>query len=190
MDATTTAALLGSLVGGGAALVGTISTNFVIWKTADSDQKSAIRAAYVGTLRERSSTVFAQFFAVVQEIEWITWYGDNDLYAINKKRVTSYEERINDAYAALMGALAATASINLSIYNEMNPILSNLYNLEAQTGAALRGVMKSGVMKKYASTAINDLHSCRIRAAQIRESLPSELNRIMRLSELQDSPTQ
>jgi hypothetical protein len=156
-------------------------------KTGEGDRKSAARAAYVDTLRERSGIVFAQCFIIVQEIEWITWYGDNDPYAIDKRRVGSYEERVNDAYGTLLGAMAATASIDLKIYDEMKPILNNLYDLESRVGSALRGVMKRGMLKRYASSAIKDLRYCRITAARIRESLPSDLNRIMRLSELQDS---
>jgi len=187
MDATT-AALLGSFIGGGVALAGTVSSNFVALKTASKDRASAVQAAYVDMLRERSGTVFAQFLVIVQEIEWITWYGDNDLSAIDRTCVRAYEERVNAGYGALLGAMAATASVNLSIYDEMAPILANLYDLENNTGKALRGIIKRKFAKRLAVSAIKDLRSCRIKAARMRELLPKELNRVMRLSELQGAP--
>jgi hypothetical protein len=173
----TAAALLGSLVGAIAALAGSSVTSIVALKTEQRRQESKERISYTETLRERSGTVFGQFFVIVQEIEWIAWFGANDPGAVDKQRIESYEDRVNSVYGALLGAMAMTASMNLSVYEEMRPILSNLYDLEERVGAAIRK------LETERSVAIQELRDCRPRAEQLRDELPPELHRIMNLAE-------
>lgn len=173
----TIAALLGSLIGAVAALVGAAFTSIVALKNERRREESKARIAYVGALRERSGAAFAQFFIVVQAIEWIGWYGINDPAAIDEQRIKSYEDTVNGAYETLLGAMAMTASLNLSIYEEMRSTLSKLYDLESRVGAAIRKIGSDR------STAVQELHGCRSEAVTLRDDLPPELNRIMTLAE-------
>jgi hypothetical protein len=173
----TVAALLGSLVGAGAALAGTILTSIVTLKTERRRQESKIQARYVDALRKRSGAAFAQFFIIVQEIEWISWCGVNDPDAVDGHRIKSYEDRVNEAYGILLGSMATTASLSLPAYDEMHPILSGLYDLESRVGATLRK------FRSERSTAIEELTVCRSEAAALRESLPQKLNHIMTTAE-------
>jgi hypothetical protein len=173
----TVAALLGSLVGAAAALAGTILTSIVTLKTERRRQESKMQAKYVDALRKRSGTAFAQFFIIVQEIEWISWYGANDPDAIYGHRITSYEDRVNEAYGTLLGSMAMTASLSLTAYDEMHPILSGLYDLESRVGATLRK------FRSERSTAIEELTACGSEAAALRENLPQKLNHIMTTAE-------
>jgi hypothetical protein len=173
----TVAALLGSLVGAAAALIGTILTSVVALKTERRRQESEMQVAYVDTLRDRSGVVFAQFFIVVQEIEWICWYGANDADAIDGQRIKSYEDRVNEAYGTLLGSMAMTASLSLTAYAEMQPILSGLYDLEARVGAALRKFRSERL------AAIGELTACGSEAETLRDNLPPKLNHIMTAAE-------
>src|ERR1700740_2508558 len=102
----TVAALLGSLVGAAAALAGAVLTSIVALKTERRHQESKRHTTYVKALRKRSGAAFAQFFIIVQEIEWISWYGANDSDAIDGQKIKSYEERVNEAYGTLLGSMA------------------------------------------------------------------------------------
>jgi len=174
----TVAALLGSLIGGVIALLGALITNIVVLKTEKRRRESVTEAAYINALRENFSAVFAQFFIVVHAIEWITWYGDNDPDAIDKNSIKSYEDEVHSAYRTLLGAMTLTASLNLQAYEEMRPILKNLYDLEARTGKALRNF----VLRRSPAT-IEELHVCKAETAKMLDTLPPELSRIMALAE-------
>src|SRR5690242_12999762 len=112
----TVAALLGSLVGAAAALAGTILTSIVALKNERRRQESEKQATYVRTLRERSGEAFAQFFTIVQEIEWISWGGASNPDSIDQQAIKSYNDVINGAYMKLLGSMAMTASLNLEFY--------------------------------------------------------------------------
>lgn len=173
----TVAALLGSLVGALAALAGAVVTSIVALKNEKRREESKAQISYVDALRERSGAAFAQFFVIVQAIEWITWLGINDSIALDEQRVRSYEDTVNSAYETLLGAMAMTASLSLPAYEEMRPVLAKLYKLEARVGAAIRkiGAERSG--------AVQELDACRSEAVTLRDDLPPELNRIMSLAE-------
>ena len=173
----TVAALLGSLVGAAAALAGTILTGIFTLKTERRRQESKMQVRYVDALRRRSGATFAQFFIIVQEIEWISWYGTNDPDAIDGHRIKSYEDRVNEAYGTLLGSMAMTASLSLTAYDEMRPILSGLYDLESRVGAALRK------FRSERSTAIGELAACGSEATALRDNLPQKLNHIMTRAE-------
>ncbi len=104
-------------------------------------------------------------------------YGANDPGAIDEQRIKSYEDTVNSAYGTLLGAMAMTASLNLTAYEEMRPILSNLYSLEARVGVALRQI------RSERSTAIQELSTCKSEAATLRDDLPPKLNHIMAVAE-------
>jgi hypothetical protein len=174
----TAAALLGSLIGALAALAGAAFSSFVALRNERRREESKVHAAYVRALRKRSGAAFAQFFAIVQEIEWITWYGTNDPAAINKDRINLYEDAVNNAYKSLLGSMAMTASLNLPAYDEMRPILTKLYDLEARVGRAIRRVGSD-----HHSAAIQELITYGSETATLRDELPPELYRIMTLAE-------
>jgi|SRR5215472_12918420 len=173
----TVAALLGSAIGAVAALGGAIATSVVALRNEGRREKSKAQSAYVSALRDRSGTVFAQFFKIVQEIEWITWYGVNEPDAIDEQRIKSYEEVINNAYGTLLGAMAMTASLSLAAYQQMKPILDKLYKLEERVAVAIRQIGPDH------STADEGLLACKSEAATLRDELPPQLNQIMASAE-------
>jgi len=176
----TVAALLGSLVGAAAALAGTILTSIVALRNERRRQESKTHATYVKTLRKRSGAAFAQFFIIVQEIEWISWYGANHPGAIDGQRIKTYEDGINKAYGMLLGSMAMTASLSLTVYNEMLPILLELYEVEERVGTALRK------LRSERSAGIKELTAGGSRAKALRDGLPPKLNHIMTAAETRD----
>ncbi len=176
------AAILGSLVGAGAALAGTILTSIVTLKVERQHQEWKKKAKYVSALRQRSGAAFAQLFIVVQEIEWITWYGANDSDAIDDRRIKSYEDRVNEAYGILLGSMAMTASLSMPAYDKIAPLLSDLYALESRVGAALRK------LRSERSAAIDELTACGAEAETLRNDLPPKLNEIMTAAEADNKP--
>jgi hypothetical protein len=174
----TVAALLGSLVGATAALAGSVLTSIVALRTERRRQESQVQATYVRALRKRSGSAFAQFFTIVQEIEWISWLSANDPDAIDEQRIKSYDDTINAAYRTLLGSMAMTASLSPAVYDEIRPILLSLYNLEARVAMALRKISSER------TAAIQELIACRSEAETLRDNLPPKLNYIMTAAEI------
>ena len=150
-----------------------VATSIVALKTERRRQESKRHTTYVKALRKRSGATFAQFFIIVQEIEWISWYGANDPDAIDGQKIKSYEERVNEQYGTLLGSMAMTASLSLETYNGMQPILLSLYDLESRVGVALRK------FRSERSAAIEELAACGSEATTLRDHLPPKLNDIM-----------
>ena len=173
----TVAALLGSLIGAAAAIAGSVLTSIVALKNERRRQESQVQATYVRALRKRSGSTFAQFFTIVQEIEWISWLSANDPGAVDEQRIKSYDETINAAYRTLLGSMAMTASLSLTVYDEIRPTLLGLYNLEARVAMALRKI------RSERTAAIQELIACRTEAETLRDNLPPELNHIMTTAE-------
>jgi hypothetical protein len=173
----TLAALFGSLIGAAAALAGAALTSFASLRNERRHQEFEAQAAYVQALRDRSGAAFAQFFSIIQAIEWITWCGINYPDAIDEGQIKSYEDTINGAYRILLGSMAMTASLSMAVYNEMGPLLSGLYSLEARVAVALRRI------NSERSEAFQELSACGSEAEQLRDTLRPKLNHIMTVAE-------
>ena len=74
----TVAALLGSLIGALAALIGATVNNVVSVRTERRRMQFAKELADIETLRERSGAAFAELLGLLQDVEWISWFGYND----------------------------------------------------------------------------------------------------------------
>ncbi len=175
----TVAALLGSLIGAVAGLAGSVFSSYVSLKNAKRNEDSNARTEYTRALRERSGATFAQFFMMVQAIEWIAWRGINDPL-IDEKMIESYDEHINSMYESMLGAMAMTASLNLAIYQELRPTLLKFYALEERVALAIRQT------KSHRDEGVRELRACEVDALALREFLPAELNRIMVLAQAAD----
>ena len=81
---------------------------------------------------------------------------------------------LTKAYGDLV---ARAASLNLEIHDEMRPIFSQLYELEAQVGSALRK------MSSERPRAQKMLRKFKSDAAILRDALLPQLHRIMALAE-------
>jgi len=173
----TVAALLGSLIGAAAALAGAVFTSVIALKNEIRRQESKAQTVYVRALRERSGAAFAQFFTIVQAIEWISCMALTTLAPLTNRGSSRTKTRSIVRTETLLGAMAMTASLNLTAYEEMRPILSNLYSLEARVGVALRQI------RSERSTAIQELSTCKSEAATLRDDLPPKLNHIMAVAE-------
>jgi hypothetical protein len=113
---------------------------------------------------------------IVQAMEWIAWRGINDP-RVDKKMIDSYDGDINSMYQALLGAMAMTASLNLSLYQELRPTLLRLYGLEERVALAIRQT------EFRQDAGVQELRACKSEAEALREFLPGELNRIMALAQ-------
>ena len=137
----TVAALLGSLIGALAALIGATVNNVVSVRTERRRMQFAKDLADVETLRERSGAAFAELLGVLQEVEWISWFGTHDPAALTEARIAAYDTDIHTGYRRLLGAMAMTASVSLPVYNELKTYLDQLYGLESDVALALRQVV-------------------------------------------------
>jgi hypothetical protein len=152
----------------------------VTLRTDRNRQDADARATNIAVLRERSAAVFAEFMVVVQAIEWITWYGTADPEALDRELIRSYESDVNESYKRLLGAIAASAAINLTVHAEMQDTLNSLYDLESNVAIALRTFVRDR-SRKSAEQLSNYKHE----AKAMREQMPQELNRIMGLAEIE-----
>ena len=140
-------------------------------------QESAAKQSYIQLVRDRCGICFGYLFKVIQEIEWMCWYATHAPDEINADLIKSYENRVNEAYGSLMSAIAMTASLSLSAYNQLKPRLTALYALEERVGVASRGILT----ERDAATA--ELRTCAQEAELMRDKLPDVLHETMKLAE-------
>jgi hypothetical protein len=169
----TLAVLLGSLLGALAAVSGSVITNIVAIGNERRRQASQEETAYVQTLRERSCVAFGEFAKVVQAVEWVLWYAENDPNAINAERIDAYDKEVSGIYKDLVAAMAMTASLNIDVYEKLSSNLSDLYDLEGRVGNGIRK------MTSDRTGAIELLRSYAAEAKAMRDQLPKQLHRIL-----------
>jgi hypothetical protein len=180
----TTAALLGALIGAVTALVSATITNVVALRNERARQDAAKQATYVEALRRDTAVAFTELFAIQHAINWITWFAENDPRAIDNEMIASYNSETHGAYPRLLGAMAAVAALNLRVYQELRPLMQEVYDLEEHIALALRGVNA----RRDRDAAMLRLRDGLRKAYALERRLPPELARIMEIAQSESRP--
>ena len=175
--------LLGALIGGGAAVIGAAVTGTVAYRVERSRQEGAAQLASVAALREQMGLAFAGLFTLQHALNWVTWFAKHDADAVNKKMVRAFDDEIHAAHPQILGAFAVVAALNLTIYEELNPLVQRLYDLEHNVAAALHRLGTDreatiAMLQRYLDAVLD-----------VEEDLPRELARTMKLAKQQSKPS-
>ncbi len=175
MDAT--AALLGALIGAVTAVVSAALTSIVALRNERLRREESKRAIDTEALRKETGIVFREFFAIQHSMEWVTWFAGHDPDAVDRRLVESYDTEIHAAYPRLLGAAATVASLDLAVYEELRPLLRQVYELEETVALALHSGATIGGRQQASLVALAELQPA---VTRLERTLPPELARIMK----------
>ncbi len=173
----TWAALLGALVGAIAAIISAALASFVALRNEHARQEEARRVTDIETLREHTALAFAEFFAFQHAINWVTWRAKYDPAAINDQLVSSYNAEIHQCYPRLLGSVTMVAALSLNAYQELRPLMQEIFDLDEEVAVALRNI------RADRESALAVLQNCLEKAYVLEKTLPPELARIIKGAE-------
>lgn len=122
---------MGALVLGFSALRN--ETQRRVWERADNERRA---------LRAQAATVFEHAFVLQHEMEWLTWHAYHRPEAVDSELTQAYEEAVHKAYPNLLGAMAVLASLDLSVYNLLLPLIEQLFTLETDIGKGITRIRR------------------------------------------------
>lgn len=176
MASSPSAVLLGALIGGGAAVVGATVTGTVAYWVERSRQEGTAKLASAAALREQLAVAFTALFTLQHALNWVTWFAKYAADAVNKKMVRAFDEEIHAAHPQILGAMAMVAALDLTVYQELHPLVQELYRVEHDVAAALHRLETDreatiDMLRRYLDTVL-----------EIEEELPLKLATAMKLT--------
>jgi len=179
----TSAALLGTLVGGVFGLMGGVLTNVVTLRNERTRQHAARHAADVETLRHYTAVAFTELFALNHAASWITWFAEHAPHAVNQQMRASFDAETHGTFPKLNGAMAMVASVSLDVNEELLRLKQHVFDLWEQVAAALhRESNRDDAMQALPDDAMQALRDCLPTAEALDGMLPSDLVRIMNMA--------
>ncbi len=173
----TTAALLGALIGAVTALASAAFTSLVTLYNERKRREDAEKASFVQSLRSTTAAAFAEFYNFSHAISWITWYARFDPDSLDAHLTRSYERETHETIPKLQGSLAVVASLSLTVYEQLQPLVHRLFVLDKHVSIAI------GNLRNDRGTAVEALSSLIDEVNDVQDRLPLELNRIMKLAQ-------
>ncbi|WP_103337186.1 hypothetical protein [Amycolatopsis sp. CA-126428] len=70
-------------------------------------------------------------------ISWITWYAKHAPASVDAQMAGSYEQDNHAFIPKLQGALAVVASLSLTAYEELRPLVHRLFVLDTRTAVGV-----------------------------------------------------
>jgi hypothetical protein len=160
------AALSGALIAGAVALRN--ESRRRLTARLDSDRQA---------LRVQAAEVFRQMFVLQHEMEWLTWHADKRPDSIGSEMVSAYESSVHDCYPMILGAMAVLASMDLSLYHRLAPLMERIFHAESQIALLLSDL--NSRRKRHHSMA--QLRQLRGPVTKLYLDLPPEMATLMRL---------
>ena len=138
--------------------------------------RAAKRNALVQELRSRTADVFKQAFVLQHAMEWVTWHAEYEPNALTEQSKQDYATEVHQAFPALQGAMTAAGALSMDVYQEMQPILDELYRLEHDVALAMRFV---GTDESAHADAVTRLRDLSRPVASLYASLPKRFGQTM-----------
>jgi hypothetical protein len=173
----TTSALLGALIGATTALASAAFTSAVTLFNERKRREDATKASFIQSLRSTTATTFAEFHNFSHAISWITWYARFDPDSLDAVMTRSYERETHETIPKLQGSLAVVASLSLSVYEQLQPLVHRLFVLDKHVSMAI------GNLRNDRGAAVEALSSLIDEVNNVQDRMPPELHRIMTLAQ-------
>lgn len=173
----TTAALLGALIGAVAAVGSGALTNMATSRNEQAQHREDRHTAYVETLRQHTAVAFTEMFALQFAAHMAAWFAKCDPRAVDQQLVSSYDTESYRAFPKLLGSMAMIAALNLRVYQELRPLILEVYRVSDAVAVALHQ-LESG-----REQAIQSLRGLLPRIAKLDGTLQPGLERIMQIAE-------
>lgn len=172
----TTAALLGALIGAVTALASGVLAGYFALRSERMRHREARKAAHVGSVRDHTAAFFAELFAIHFAANWVAWFAEHDPGALGHEMAESYDAETYRALQKLLGSTAMVAALNTGVYEQLKPLIIEVYRLWERVMHGLHQLDRSR------DEAIAELRSCLPDAMTLEFQLIPELARIMELA--------
>lgn len=172
----TTAALVGALIGAVTALASGVLAGYFALRSERMRHREAGRAAHVGSVREHTAAFFAELFAIHFAANWVAWFAEYDPGALDHEMAEFYDTETYRAFPKLLGSTAMVAALNTGVYEQLKPLIIEVYKLWERVMHGLHQLDRSP------DEAIAELRGCLPDAMKLEFQLIPELARIMELA--------
>ena len=172
----TTAALAGALIGAVTALASGVLAGYFALRSERMRHREAEKAAHVGSVREHTAAFFAELFAIHFAANWVAWFAEHDPGALDHEMAGFYDTETYRAFPKLLGSTAMVAALNTGVYEELKPLIIEVYKLWERVMHGLHQLDHSP------DEAIAELRGCLPDAMKLEFQLIPELARIMELA--------
>ncbi|MGZ3472602.1 MAG: hypothetical protein ACXVA6_21785 [Isosphaeraceae bacterium] len=172
----TTAALVGALIGAVTALASGVLAGYFALRSERMRHREAGKAAHVGSVREHTAAFFAELFAIHFAANWVAWFAEYDPGALDHEMAEFYDTETYRAVPKLLGSTAMVAALNTGVYEQLKPLIIEVYKLWERVMHGLHQLDRSP------DEAIAELRGCLPDAMKLEFQLIPELARIMELA--------
>ena len=129
-------ALIAAVLTASAALVAALIAGIYLLRTERLRRKNEQAVAAQHELRSRTGTAFAEMFALQHEIEWLSWHATKDRTSVDGDVMQDYNSAVHTIYPRLLGAMAGVAALDLNLYEKLQPLATQLYDLDERVAVA------------------------------------------------------
>lgn len=129
-----------ALVAAAAALVGAFVTNAVAVRNETRRRRAVATESDRSALRAQAADVFVHVFHLQHEMEWLTWHAAKRPESFDPRAAMEYESAVHAIYPRILGAMAVLASLDLELYQRLQPLVDRLYDVEGKIGEHLTGL--------------------------------------------------
>jgi hypothetical protein len=116
-----------------------------------------------------------EFYNFSHAISWITWYAKHAPPSVDSEMARSYEQDNHAAIPKLQGALAVVASLSFPVYEQLQPLVHELFVLDKHVSTAVVRLPDDR------DGAIAALAECLEDVNKLQDRLPAELSRVMKV---------
>jgi hypothetical protein len=160
--------------------VGAVITAVVAIRNERQRSQATKQEAFVQELRSRTADVFGQLLAMQHSMEWLTWHAQRDPASVSRLH-EQYEEEVHRTYPQLLGAMAVTAALDLTLYSELRMLVNRVYELEGEVAISLIAAVRRGPDQNDALRALAGLNPA---VTRLYEELPIELAEAMQKAQV------
>jgi len=171
-----TAALVGALIGAVTALASGVLAGYFALRSERMRHREARKAAHVGSVRDHTAAFFAELFAIHFAANWVAWFAEHDPGALDHEMAEFYDTETYRAFPKLLGSTAMVAALNTGVYEQLKPLIIEVYKLWERVMHGLHQLDRSP------DEAITELRGCLPDAMKLEFQLIPELARIMELA--------
>ncbi len=172
------AALTGAIVGGMAAIAGSLIIGLIQIRTEKQKWLRAKQDESAAQLRFQIAEVARKMLSAQHSMEWIAWYAAYTPQHLSQEMASNYEREIHKVFPELLGSLAVTASLSLDAYNRLTPLAEEIYELDPRISRALVSFKVSPLESAKAVSATLP------KATELYKQLPLQIAEILKATEL------
>jgi len=134
------ATLVAAVIAATTALMGALAAGAVALRNETRRRRAAAVDSDRLALRSQAANLFVHLFQLQHEMEWLTWHAVNRPGFLDRRLAAAYESAVHAVYPKILGAMAVLASLDLELYQTLQPLVDQLYNVEGAIGELITGL--------------------------------------------------